>query len=136
MSINPVPGISSASEVAPGGMQPSTRQSQSEPSAKSANLPDLGTLPKQESSGANNSPEASEFVQDEVQLQQDSEVKDQIVIKYLDKTTGEVVLQIPSRQALAVARGIYEEFQKRAESHDTGYSTTPASGEQGESHGH
>ena len=50
----------------------------------------------------------------EVKVLRDSQVQDQIVIKYTDTKTGNVVLQVPSTQVLGVARGIYEELQEQA----------------------
>lgn len=78
------------------------------------NLPDAGMPPKQETPAPKSAPEAAEFPEDEVQLQQDSEIKGQVVIRYLDKANGQVVLQVPSEQVLAVDRGIYDEFRKQA----------------------
>jgi hypothetical protein len=133
MSINPVSGIVPVSEVAPGEAQPRARQSQSGPppesTVKTETPPDSGTRPKQENPTPNNEPAAAEIPQDEVELQQDSEIKDQVIIKYLDKSTGGVVLQVPSQQVLAVARGIYEDFQKQAVPHDPGDNAATVSGE-------
>jgi hypothetical protein len=52
--------------------------------------------------------------QDEVQLQRDAEDNNQILVRYVDQKTGDLVLQIPSNQVLSVARGIYEEMQQEA----------------------
>jgi len=59
-------------------------------------------------------PATTEWPPDEVQLQLDSQIRDQVIIKYTDKATGDVVLQVPSAQVLDVARGIYGDFQKEA----------------------
>ncbi len=131
MSINPVPGIVPVGEVAPGEGQPRARQSQSapapEPAVKTEAPPDLGTPPKQERSSPEIAPAAAEFPQDEVQLQQDPQMKNQVIVRYLDKATGDVVLQVPSAQVLAVARAIYEDFQKQ---------TAPPADEGEKPHGH
>lgn len=117
MSINPVPAAGPVNEAPAGALQPHVRQSQSDstPDPVGTVTPsDLGTPPKQESSIANYAPLPAEFPEDEVQLQQDSEIKDQVVVRYLDKASGQVVLQVPSAQVLAVDRGIYDEFRKQA----------------------
>lgn len=118
MSVNPVQGFGSGSEVPLGEAQPPSRQSQSDPSPEAAvkglSPPDVGTLPKQESSISNHAPAADEVPQDEVKLQQDTEIKDQVIVRYLDKASGQVVLQVPSTEVLAVDRGIYDEFRKEA----------------------
>jgi hypothetical protein len=51
--------------------------------------------------------------QDVVEVHQDPDVKDQIIIQYLDQARN-IVLQIPSNEELAVERGIAQEFQQTA----------------------
>jgi len=129
MSINPVPAIGPASEVPASEIPPRAQQPKSDPLSESAKKPetrpDTGTVSKQDSSFARTAPIPSEFPEDEVQLQQDPEIKDQVIIKYLDKANGEVVLQVPSAQVLAVDRGIRAEFQKQAETATEGTKPRP-----------
>jgi hypothetical protein len=117
MSINPVPAVGPVSETPAGEGQPRVHQAQPDPAVEAVrtkNPPDVGMPPKQETSATKNAPAAVEFPEDEVQLQQDSEIKGQVIVRYLDKANGQVVLQVPSEQVLAVDRGIYDEFRKQA----------------------
>jgi len=128
MSINPVPAVGPVDGPPVGEAQPRIRQSQPDPAiqpARTVTLPDVGTPPKQETSPANKTPEAVEFPEDEVQLQQDSEIKGQVIVQYLDKANGQVVLQVPSEQVLAVDRGIYDEFRKQAVTSTEGIKPRP-----------
>jgi hypothetical protein len=116
MSINPVPAVGPISEPSAGEGQLRVDQAQHDPAVEAVranNPPDMGTPPKQETSATNETPVAAEFPEDEVQLQQDSEIKSQVIVRYLDKANGQVVLQVPSYQVLAVDRGIYDEFRKQ-----------------------
>lgn len=51
---------------------------------------------------------------EEVEVQRDPLGSGQIVVRYLDKATGDLILQVPSNQVLSVARGINQEFQREA----------------------
>lgn len=139
MSVDPVGSFNPASEVAPGEAALRSRQSQSspvpEPAANALSASNLDTQPKQENEGSSTVPAEAEFPEDEVQLQQDTEIRDQVIVRYLDKSTGGVVLQVPSQQVLAVARGIYEDFQKQAATREPGDSTASVSGEGGKPNG-
>jgi len=129
MSIDPVQGFGPISEVGLGEGQPRVWEVQSSPSSgadsSTESSPNVGRLPKEESSGTNNTSAVAEFPEDEVQLQQDTEIRDQVIVRYLDKATGDVVLQVPSTQVLSVARGIYEDFQKQAETTPSGTKVRP-----------
>ncbi|MFZ0799237.1 MAG: hypothetical protein WCA13_04320 [Terriglobales bacterium] len=81
--------------------------------AEEPGQPVSGTLPEQESSAAKIVPSNYELPQDVVEVHQDPDIKDQIIIEYLDKAK-DVVLQVPSNQELGVERGIAEEFQQAA----------------------
>jgi hypothetical protein len=70
-------------------------------------------LPKQESSAAKSVPSTYELPEDVVEVHQDPDIKDQIIIQYLDKAK-DVVLQVPSSQELDVERGIAQDFQEAA----------------------
>ncbi len=73
--------------------------------------PVSGSLPEQEISAVKNIPSTYELPQDVVEVHQDPEIKDQIIIQYLDQAK-DVVLQVPSNQELSVERGIAQEFQQ------------------------
>ena len=64
-----------------------------------------GTLSKAESSAAKVVPTIYELPEDVVEVHQDPDIKDQVIIQYLDKAKN-VVLQVPSNQELDVERGI------------------------------
>ena len=49
-----------------------------------------------------------------VEVHQDPEIKDQIIIQYLDQSK-DVILQVPSAQELSVERGIVQEFSASGE---------------------
>jgi len=72
-----------------------------------------GSLPKQEVSPATNVASTYELPQDVVEVHQDSQVKDQLIVQYLDKAKN-VVLQVPSSQELGVERGIAQDLQQSA----------------------
>lgn len=135
MSIGPIesfpPPASTQSEnvsvgvgTAPGHSVAATAQQTSQPVS--------GTLSKQEKSVAKNVPEAYEVPEDVVEVHQDPDIKNQVIIEYLDKAK-DIVLQVPSTEELSVERGIAAEFQQAAKLRAT-EETAPAS-EGGKSHG-
>jgi len=97
MSIAPVPSFPSASNEQPEEVMP----------------PVSGSLPKQEDNVAKSVQTAYELPQDVVEVHQDPEIKDQVIIQYLDQAKN-VILQVPSNQELSVERGIAQEFQQAA----------------------
>lgn len=70
----------------------------------------------------------SQSPEDEVQLQRDSELGNQLIVRYVDKA-GDLILQVPAEQMLDFERAIAAEFE---------HSKPPRQqvGESGESHGH
>jgi len=54
------------------------------------------------------------------------------VVRYINKATGSLVLQVPSDQVLSVARGIYEELQRETQARET----ANVNGDRGQGHGH
>ena len=139
MSVNPVQGFGSGSEVPLGEAQPPSRQSQSDPSPEAAvkglSPPDVGTLPKQESSISNHAPAADEVPQDEVKLQQDTEIKDQVIVRYLDKASGQVVLQVPSDAGVGGRPGNLRRIPERGGTPNGGYEAATVIGEGEKSYG-
>jgi uncharacterized FlaG/YvyC family protein len=139
MSIGPVQNIGSVTEAPSAKANPPAERSQTtanqqEPAGKTSQ-PETGTLPKQKAAGVKNLPSPAELPQDEVQVQRDSQNRDEVVIKYLDKTTGDLILQVPSAEVLNVARGIDQEFGQQAKVQESaGTATVPHKGD--EPHGH
>jgi hypothetical protein len=99
--------------------------------AERATLPVSGTLPEQENSVAKNVTATYELPQDVVEVHQDPEIKNQVIIQYLDQAK-DVVLQVPSDQELGVERGIAQDFQQAAKLRD---STAAVVGEGEKTHG-
>ncbi len=116
MSIAPVAGFPPASS------EPSADQSigSAHPQGRPASVggdgptePVSGTPPEQEISAVKNVASTYQLPQDVVEVHQDPEIKDQVIIQYLDQANN-VVLQVPSNQELGVERGIAQEFQQAA----------------------
>jgi hypothetical protein len=118
MSIAPV------SSFPPPRSEPSTNastsgvlsHSQARPASNAAEEPEptiSGSLPKQEDTIAKKISSTYELPADVVEVHQDPEIKNQVIIQYLDQAR-DVVLQVPSNQELGVERGIAEEFQEAA----------------------
>ena len=116
MSIAPVssfsPDRSEPSEVSRAGSDQS--QPRPAPGAVEGIPPPVSeSLPKREDPVVESVPSAYELPQDVVEVHQDPEIKNQVIIQYLDQAR-DVVLQVPSNQELGVERGIAEEFQEAA----------------------
>jgi len=97
--------------------------------------PGTGTQPKQEDPAVKNLPFPAELPRDEVQVQRDAQIRDEVVIKYLDTASGDLILQIPSAEVLSVNRGIYQEFQQQAKAREDA-GAADATDKGGKSHGH
>jgi len=92
-----------------------------------------GTESKQQSAAPKNVPALFELPQDVVEVHQDPDIKDQIIIQYLDPAKN-VVLQVPSNQELDVERAIVQEFNQAAKLH-AAESTPTTQSEGGKTHG-
>ena len=114
MSITPVAGVPPVRSEPSGN--PSVGSSQSLAVSKSnpakAPVPVSGTLSKGEPSVAKNVPSTYELPQDVVEVHQDPEIKDQVIIQYLDQAK-DVILQVPSQQELNLERGIAQDLNIR-----------------------
>jgi hypothetical protein len=88
--------------------------------------------PKQKISNTNSAPGSYELQQDVVELHQDPEIKDQLIVEYLDKAKN-VILQVPSAQELGVERGIAQEIQQAAKLRASA-ETAAAEGEKSSGH--
>lgn len=89
-----------------------------------------GNVPKQESPALKEVSSAPSTPQDEVQLQRDTQLEDELIVRYVDKA-GNLILQVPSEQTLNLERSIAAEFQQ--EKHPA---ATEVVSQKGESHGH
>ena len=133
MSINPVQsfGPQDAAQSA------DVRTVRTQPAApshtrKAVEQSNVGTESNQELQRERNAAVEREEPQDVVQVQTDSQLGNQIVIKYTDQATGQTILQVPSSEVLSVARGIAEDL--RHELKPEANSTSGTTG--GEKHGH
>ncbi len=131
MSINPVQG-SEANQAS--FAEARAREEQASPAAGNPAQPDSGNAPKPEVPTPPIVPASLEMPQDEVQVQRDSEINGEIVIKYLDHA-GEVVLQVPSSQVLALQRAIGQDFQAAAKAREN-VSPEPGGSEGEKTYGH
>ena len=116
MSIAPVPSFPPARSEQPDNARVRSGQPPARPAAQPAEEPAQaisGTPPKQEESIAKNLPATYELPPDVVEVHQDPEIKNQIIVQYLDPAKN-VILQVPSSEELSVEHGISEEFQQAA----------------------
>ena len=132
MTIGPVDSFPPAKSVQAANTSVGSGRAQASPESgavQEAAQPVSGTLPKQESSVAENVPSTYELPQNEVEVHQDPETKDQIIIQYLDHAKN-VILQVPSNEEPSVERGIAREFQTAAKLRQS--ARTAAAGSEGE----
>jgi len=114
MSIGPLAPVATGintKSAEPGTAASSPRSAQGGPGA--ANEPDTETVPQQQGADSRNAQEAVAIPQDVVEVHQDSQVKSQLIVEYLDQAHN-VILQVPSDEALAVERGIAQELEQAA----------------------
>lgn len=91
----------------------------------------VGTESSPEDPTFRQSPKADESPQDVVELHADSEVKNQLIVEYLNQS-GSVILQVPSSEELNVERGIAQELEQAAKLRASESSTpTPSKGDKG-----
>jgi len=133
MSISPVKDISNVPEG------PTSLQSARHPGQPHAGVaghpipPGSGNSPRPEIHVANDGSAALSRPEDEVQLQHDTELKNRLIVEYVDKS-GKIVVQVPSEQMLRLERAIAEELQAAGTRPVPASSTTQRP--EGESHGH
>ncbi len=136
MSIAPVEGFTpprneQSSNAPPANASANARSSRAPARPKPVSAEEVapsvsGTLPKQETAGEKNVATPRELPEDVVEVHQDPEIKDQIIIQYLDPAR-DVVLQVPSNQELSVERGILRDSQQAAKLRATDRAATAAS---------
>ncbi len=109
MSMNPVQSVDNTISLAIGSPEvPSTPAT-----VKSHHVANSETVPNRDIADQQQTHEGPETPKDEVQVQRDESGDGQIVIKYLDKS-GQVILQIPTSQVLALARAIERALDAQA----------------------
>ena len=134
MSINPVQVIGAESEAQFAEATLRRRAPQlSIPEGETPGQPNPGTVPGPETRIPQTVSASPELPQDEVQVQRDSDVDDEIVIKYVDHS-GNLILQVPSSEVLGLARAIGQDFQQQAKARAA--SGTEAEGVGEKTHGH
>jgi hypothetical protein len=136
MSIGPVAALASAGEVQLAGANSRPRQAApSPPPAQEQEVVqfDAGRTPEQAVSDAANVHRSPDLTQEEVQVERDSQIREQIIVRYMNQTTGNLILQVPSDQVLNVAHGIYQEFEEQVKAAESPAPPAPGTGE---SHGH
>jgi len=92
------------------------------------------TLPIQEKSAPPNGSSTYELPEDVVEVHQDPDIKNQVIVQFLDKAKN-VVLQVPSSEELSVERGIAQDVQEAAKLR-VSEATAAAVSEAGKTHGH
>lgn len=116
MSIAPVESLSPITNEPSASPNVPSVNSQARPasgSAEESTQSVSGTLSKQENTTVKKVPSTYELAQDVVEVHQDPEIKDQIIVQYLDKARN-LILQVPSSGELSVERGIAQESQQEA----------------------
>jgi uncharacterized FlaG/YvyC family protein len=113
MSINPV--LTFGPQDAAQSAADRTLRPQPSSSSRAADLQEqanAATRAKQELQQAQKAAAEQEEPQDIVQVQTDSQLENQIVIKYTDQISGRTILQVPSAEVLSVALGISKDLQQ------------------------
>ena len=133
MSINPVPNFGpqdAAQSVDSRALRPQASSSPRATDPQQQSNAETGST--RETQQAQKAAVAQEEPQDVVQVQTDSQLENQIVIKYMDNASGRTILQVPSTEVLSVDLGISKDLQQDLKPE---VSSTPAKGEGG-NHGH
>ena len=135
MSINPVQSFGNESGAQASAANP--RPPRPQPASATVAIhaqeqTSSGTFPNQEFQNAQKVATASEAPQDVVQVQHDSQITDEVIIKYTVQATGRVILQVPSAEVLSVARGIFQDLRQEAKLE----SKSVAGAVEGVEHGH
>ena len=133
MSINPVPGVGSATDPQSASAGHRAIPSTSAAAQPESAHPNSGSEPKQEVRQPQKAPVPVVEAQDEVQVQRDSTANGEIVIRYLDRS-GDVIVQVPSSQMLDVTRAIDANLQQEAKVR-TDAGTAPATTQGGKIYG-
>ncbi|MGP0020477.1 MAG: hypothetical protein ACLPHP_18055 [Candidatus Sulfotelmatobacter sp.] len=131
MSINPVQSFGPQDATQSTEARALRPQPSSSPRAPdSEGQSNLGTR-IQETQQAQKAAAEQEQEQDVVQLQTDSQLHNQIVIKYINQSSGQTILQVPSAEVLSVALGISKDLQQELKLESGSTPGTPAGGKDG-----
>jgi len=79
--------------------------------APQPNPPIVGRFSEQEAAVFKHTAPQPQLPEDEVQLQRDSELPNELVVRYVDGS-GNLILQVPAEQVLQFERAIAAEFEK------------------------
>jgi uncharacterized FlaG/YvyC family protein len=129
MSISSVSALGTleANQSADTNPRPQQPASNAPPAQETVEL-DVAATQQQAAEQSTKIHSAGALTQDEVQVQRDAQISEQIIIKYLDQNTGNLILQVPSDQVLNVAHGIHQEFEQQLKTEEN-VVTTPGTGE-------
>ena len=72
-----------------------------------------GSVPKREGQALKSASLQAESHPYEVQMQHDPQLENELIFRYVNRE-GDLILQVPSAEALSVKRGILEEFHRRS----------------------
>ncbi len=134
MSINPVQSFgpeSGAQAFAANVRAPRPQPSTLSVTVHATDQPSLGTSPNQETPHVQKVAAEPTQPEDVVQVQHDSQVTEDVVIRYTVQATGRVILQVPSAEVLNVARGISQDLR-----HEAKLESESSAAVEGEEHGH
>ena len=109
MSISPAISFTTVPQASSQEVQP-LADSHKPHVQNSGSPPESGKLSNAEVQAPKNDSASSQLPEDEVQLQRDSQLPEQVIVRYMDKT-GNLILQIPSAQTLNLEHAIAAEFK-------------------------
>jgi regulator of PEP synthase PpsR (kinase-PPPase family) len=135
MSINPVQSLGTESGAQASAANLRAPRPQPAPvtvAIHAQEQPGSGTFPNPATQPAQKVAATPERAEDVVQVQHDSQVTDEVIIKYTVQATGRVILQVPSAEVLNVVRGISQDLQQEAKLE----SKSTAGAVEGVKHGH
>jgi hypothetical protein len=116
MSIAPVSSIPpdlSESRAIPNSVPVRSSASLAAGTGNASSPPVSAPRPTREASVATKATSAYELPQDVVEVHQDPDIKDQLIVQYVNNSK-DVVLQVPSAQELSVEHGIAQDIQQAA----------------------
>lgn len=136
MSIGLVQPLNFVLETAQPDQQSAGRQAPPGPNAKQTPQvfpPDAGNVSNPEGQPPSEAATVSQLQEDEVQLQRDSELKSELIVRYVTGS-GTLILQVPGEQMLNLERAIAQEFEQENARPTTAAISAASNG--GTSHGH
>lgn len=132
MSISPAISFNPVIEDLSSSTQ--SQQNSSRPHSQGiASSAESGKVSNAEVETPKSSPAPPQVPEDEVQLQRDSELENEVIVRYVDKA-GNLILQVPGAQMLNLERAIAAEFHQPKS--QAAAEASKETGQSGESHGH